>query len=151
MAEATALAFAGFLLVAAVTDLRALRIPNALVALGLAVAVARLLLTPAPLWPHLGLGLVAFAVTFALFAANLIGGGDAKLFPVAVLWFGPVTTPPFLLVLSLAAAAFALVLVAARLVLAAIDRRPERWPLVLRRGGGVPLAVPTLSAALPFL
>lgn len=37
---------------------------------------------------HLGAGLVVFAITYALFHFNLIGGGDSKLLSVYALWVG---------------------------------------------------------------
>jgi len=151
VAELARWAFVAFLVAAAVGDLRRLRIPNPLIAFGLAVAAAFLVAADARLWPHLAVGGAAFAVTFALFAANLIGGGDAKLFPVVALWCGPETIREFLLLLSVTAALFAIALVVVRWALARIDAHPQRWPVALRRGAGVPLAVPTLPAALPFL
>ncbi|NBC97289.1 MAG: peptidase [Deinococcus-Thermus bacterium] len=144
-------AFLAFLVVAAASDLATLRIPNPLIVAGLALCLVRLAATPMPLGPHLAVGGVAFAITFALFAANLIGGGDAKLFPVTVLWFGPEQTPDFLLLLSVLAAGFALVLVLSRRLLPAVDGAPGERPAVLRLGAGVPLAVPTLPAAALFL
>ncbi len=140
-------AFMAFLLVATFTDLRALRIPNWLILVGLAIAGLRLAAAPALLGPHLLVGVVVFALSFGLFALNLIGGGDAKLFPVAGLWFGPSATPDFFLLMSLVAAPFALALFGLRVLLARVDARRERWPLILRRGAGVPLAVPSFAAA----
>lgn len=144
-------AFLAFLVVAAASDLATLRIPNPLIVAGLALCLVRLAATPVPLAPHLAVGGVAFAITFALFAANLIGGGDAKLFPVTLVWVGPDAAPAFLLMLSLLAAGFALVLLLARRLLPAVAAGVDRRPVVLRRGAGVPLAVPTLPAAALFL
>jgi prepilin peptidase CpaA len=62
-------------------DLKHLRIPNALVLAVLAVfLVAGLWGLPLEtfLW-HLGAGVVVLAAGFALFAAGLVGGGDAKM------------------------------------------------------------------------
>jgi prepilin peptidase CpaA len=151
MEEAARLAFLGFLLMAAASDVARLRIPNGLIVLGLVIACTFLLATPAPWLPHLAVGGVAFGVTFALFAMNLIGGGDAKLFPVVALWCGPEATRDFLLVLAVLAPLFALTLVAARGLVRLRERPAERLPPVLRRGAGVPLAVPTLPAAALFL
>lgn len=43
-------------------------------------------------WPVLGMHLLAgvavFAACFALFAANVMGGGDAKVLTAAAVWFG---------------------------------------------------------------
>jgi prepilin peptidase CpaA len=44
---------------------------------------------------------VALLISFALFAAGLIGGGDAKLATVTTLWLGADNAFPYLLLLSL--------------------------------------------------
>ncbi len=143
-------AFWVLLVAAAVTDLRWLRIPNPLVLAGLVLAVLRLVLEPIDPWAHLLAGAVVFALTLPLFAFDLMGGGDAKLFPVLGLWLGPATLEFFVLA-SIAAGALALVLVLARLALAWSGRPQEHfWP-AFRRGGGVPLAVPLLPAAWVFV
>ena len=73
-------------------DLASFTIPNFLTAALLAVFVAvragrgpRAL--PAIGW-HLLAGLVGLVLGFALFVLGYIGGGDAKLFAVTVLWLG---------------------------------------------------------------
>lgn len=79
------------LAIAAITDLFTMTIPNRVSALVLGAFVVL-----APLvglaWPDIGMSLVAglavFAVCFALFALNVMGGGDAKLLTVAAVWFG---------------------------------------------------------------
>jgi prepilin peptidase CpaA len=144
-------AFLGGVVVAALTDLRALRIPNALVLACLGLALLRLALEPALLGPHLAVGGIAFALTLALFARNLMGGGDAKLLPVVALWLGPQAILDFLVLLAVLAGGIALMLVLARLGLAAVDGARERWPLVLRRGEGLPLAAAIAPAAALLL
>jgi prepilin peptidase CpaA len=77
--------------VAAVSDLFTMTIPNMV---SLAAAVAFLILAPLSGldWFAIGTGLVAasavFAVCFALFAFNVMGGGDAKLLTATAMWFG---------------------------------------------------------------
>lgn len=76
---------------AAVSDLCTMKIPNTLPA---ALIVGFLVF--APLlglgWQETGMALVAslavFVVCFSLFAANVMGGGDAKLLTAAACWFG---------------------------------------------------------------
>ncbi|MFW5679278.1 MAG: prepilin peptidase [Pseudomonadota bacterium] len=139
-------AFLLVLLAAAITDLRWLRIPNGLVLAALGLALTALVLTPAGWQGRLLAGGLVFAVTVPLFAFNLMGGGDAKLFPVLGLWLGGAAFDFFLLT-SLLAAAFALLLVVVRRLVAAAGADPVRlWP-VLQREEGVPLAVPALPAA----
>lgn len=79
------------LAVAAVSDLFTMTIPNKIPA---ALLLAFLVLAPLVGlgWPDIGMslvaGLIVFAVCFSLFAANVMGGGDAKLLTAAACWFG---------------------------------------------------------------
>jgi prepilin peptidase CpaA len=79
------------LLLAAISDLRTMTIPNRL-CLFLAVAffpAALLAGLSADQWMScVGMGLAGFAVGIALFACRLMGGGDAKLIAAASLWIG---------------------------------------------------------------
>ncbi|MDK4740955.1 prepilin peptidase [Rhizobium sp. CNPSo 3464] len=92
MLEATTLLiFPLCLAVAAFSDLFTMTIPNrvSLVLLGSFIVLAPLLgLT----WPDIGMhfagAAIVFSVCFALFALNVMGGGDAKLLAVSALWFG---------------------------------------------------------------
>jgi prepilin peptidase CpaA len=38
---------------------------------------------------HIGVGVACLVVTFGMFAAGWMGGGDAKLMAASALWFGP--------------------------------------------------------------
>ncbi|HEV7233508.1 MAG TPA: prepilin peptidase [Sphingorhabdus sp.] len=88
-ATVTAVIWVAILVGAAISDLRAFRIPNIF-------AVGLLLLFPVhyafagfspALWPHLFHFVLALAVGMALFARGWVGGGDAKLYAAAALWF----------------------------------------------------------------
>lgn len=76
---------------AACTDLFTMTIPNRVSAI-----ILGSFLVVAPFsglgWQEIGMSLVAaaavFAVCFALFAVNVMGGGDAKLLTAASVWFG---------------------------------------------------------------
>lgn len=76
--------------VALASDVRANRIPNALIGVGLVLAFA---LQAASGWEALGSSLLgaalAFVIAFPLFALGAIGGGDAKLFMVVGAFMGP--------------------------------------------------------------
>ena len=80
------LALAGF------TDLFSMTIPNRIPAILLG---SFLLISPftglglQEIGFHLAMGVATFAVCFALFAFNAMGGGDAKLLTAAAVWFGP--------------------------------------------------------------
>lgn len=89
---------------AAFTDLRMMRIPNTLVllALGLFVLTLPFLFhdTHEMLWRTLA-GVATFVVCFALFALRVFGGGDAKLFPVIMLFVPTSLWSEFLMTFSL--------------------------------------------------
>jgi len=140
------LAFAAAMLIAAGCDIAWRRLPNWLTAgvalgylpwawavgigwTGIAVAVA--------------VGAVVLGVGFGLFAAGVIGGGDAKLAAAVALWIG--LSPGFIfelirffLVMSLAGGILAVIVLAGR---ALAPGRPQR-PL--------PYGVAIAAAALDF-
>ncbi|QRM53782.1 prepilin peptidase [Sinorhizobium sp. BG8] len=79
------------LAIAALSDMFTMTIPNRVSAILLASFVlvapmAGLGLTEIGL--HLAAGFLVFAVCFALFAMNVMGGGDAKLLTASAVWFG---------------------------------------------------------------
>ncbi|NKN35328.1 peptidase [Agrobacterium sp. a22-2] len=79
------------LTLAAFTDFLEMTIPNRIpvVLLGaFAIAAPLAGLGVTDIGFHLLAGLVVFAVCFALFAFNVMGGGDAKLLTAAAVWFG---------------------------------------------------------------
>jgi prepilin peptidase CpaA len=67
---------------------------------------------------HLVAGAIALAIGFGLFALGHIGGGDAKLFAVVVLWLGLRDLLPYALLASVLGGALALSLIILR-----------QWPL----------------------
>ena len=79
------------LALAAISDLATMTIPNRV---PVALLASFLILAPfsGVAWPEIGMSLVAglavFGVCFALFALNVMGGGDAKLLTAAAIWFG---------------------------------------------------------------
>jgi len=110
------LAFATLLLWAAGEDVRRLIIPN-----WISLAIAGLyplhvLLGPAAVdWlSAAGLAALTLAVGFALFAANLVGGGDVKLMAAVALWAGPSDFPLLITVTAVAGGVVALALLLSR-------------------------------------
>ena len=101
------------LIIAAMGDVMALRIPNWLTLATAALFFPMALLTGMPL-PEFGLhilaGLMLFAVGFVFFQFGVFGGGDAKLMAAAGLWFGTSQTLPFLFATALAGGALAFVI-----------------------------------------
>jgi prepilin peptidase CpaA len=86
---AIAIGLTGVLAVAAVSDVRDRRIPNwtVLACLGLFVGWAVVHPLSWDLWA-LAAGLIAFAASFALYSAGLVGAGDSKLFAAVALFAG---------------------------------------------------------------
>ena len=98
------------LLGAAISDIRRYLIPNRYPA---AIVVAYFIYaTSQPfdqtLW-SLAAGAVAFVLCAILFAAGIIGGGDAKLLAATTLWAGPSLAPLFLMCTVLAGGLLALI------------------------------------------
>lgn len=79
------------LAVAALSDLVTMTIPNRV---SLILVISFLIIAPLTgmaipvIGMHLAAGLAVFCGCFALFALNVMGGGDAKLLSAAALWFG---------------------------------------------------------------
>ncbi len=106
MADSVALiAFAcaaGLLIVAAVTDATRFQIPNwVCAALAIAFVPAAISSAGMAFWPGLLVGLGLFVAGYALFAAKLVGGGDAKLISAVALWAGPALIFDFVLITAL--------------------------------------------------
>lgn len=79
------------LAVAACSDFLTMLIPNRVSAILLISFIVVAPLTGLGLQEiamHFAAGLVVFSVCFALFAFNLMGGGDAKLLTASAVWFG---------------------------------------------------------------
>ncbi|MGY5804332.1 A24 family peptidase [Rhizobium sp. LEGMi12c] len=88
---ATLLIFPLCMSIAAISDLLTMTIPNRV---SLVLALAFLVLAPVFGLPFVEIGMhfvgaiAVFLACFALFALNVMGGGDAKLLAAATLWFG---------------------------------------------------------------
>jgi prepilin peptidase CpaA len=86
------LVFPFAMIYAAMSDLVSMTIANRIsLALVVAFPLAALVVgMPAGIIGlHFAVGLGCLAVTFGMFAAGWMGGGDAKLMAATVLWFGP--------------------------------------------------------------
>ncbi|MGV1764215.1 A24 family peptidase [Rhizobium rhizogenes] len=88
---ATLLIFPLCLSVAAISDLLTMTIPNrvSLVLLGAFIVLAPFIgLTLPEIGMHAAGAAIVFCACFALFALNVMGGGDAKLLAASAIWFG---------------------------------------------------------------
>ncbi len=149
------------LVMAAVSDLYSLRIPNWLTgALLLAFPVMALLVGHDVAWmSHLLAGLCVFAVCAVMFALQWMGGGDVKLLAATAVWIGLGQLLPFLTLVAIVGGVFALILVILRhhvmqaTFLATLRRLPsfaqEKMPIPY----GVPIAVAgiIMGPSLPLM
>jgi len=88
-------------------------------------------------------------VAFIFFALGWIGGGDAKLTAVTVLWFGAAHTLTYLVYMALLGAAFTLAILLFRSLTLPAWLLDKSWIARLHsRGGGVPYGVALALAAL---
>jgi prepilin peptidase CpaA len=106
------------LAIACYTDLRSLRIPNAVpiavAGLFLPFAIATEMGVNEVLW-HLAAGAAVLAAGFAVFAIGLrFGGGDIKLLSALALWCGFSNFLPFFVAMSFAGGALAALVFLAR-------------------------------------
>lgn len=113
--EILLIVLAVLLVVAAVIDVRTFTISNRLNAAVALLAPLYWFSIALPLWPdvaiQLALGLGVFILLAAAFYAGMMGGGDVKLAGALALWFSPVSTIKFLVLMSLAGGVLTLVVV----------------------------------------
>jgi len=97
---------------------------------------------------HLGVGLICLAVTFGLFAAGWIGGGDAKLMAVTAMWFGPsADLIEYLLLGSIFGGFLTLGLLLSRVVFAPVTG-VDFIDRLLQRDTGIPYGIALGAAGL---
>lgn len=105
------------LLTAAYSDTRSFRIPNLLPAILLVLFAVHHGFAgySAALWPNLAHFALALVIGMVLFARRWIGGGDAKLYAAAALWFNWSGAVTLLLMTTLAGLFLAMVYVTLRM------------------------------------
>jgi prepilin peptidase CpaA len=136
-------------------DLASYTIPNflsmALLALFVLFAVVSGM-APGEAGTHALAGLVGLAMGFALFAFGLIGGGDAKLFAVIVLWLGFGDLLDFVLMTSVFGGALTIVLIGLRNLPIPVSLSGQSWLLRLHDAqSGIPYGVALAAGALVIL
>jgi prepilin peptidase CpaA len=139
---------------AIISDMRSWRIPNWISLSLFALFVGHVLVTgrTADLPGHIVVAGIVLAVTFALFARNIIGGGDAKLLPALAFWAGPEHIGLLLIYIALGGGAIALALLALKAGVRAapdLEHHPLlAMPMSWLRAGCLPYALPMGCAAL---
>ena len=104
------------LVIAAVIDVRTFTISNRLNAFIALLAPLFWWSTGLPFWPdaaiQVGVAIIVFVVLAGAFYAGMMGGGDVKLAAAIALWFSPVSTLTFLILMSIGGGVLTLVVVA---------------------------------------
>lgn len=155
VAWAAILLFSGAMVYAGVKDVTTMTISNRLVLL---LAVSYFVLAPAAgisfniILASMVVAAVAFLVTFSLFACGWIGGGDAKLIPVVMLWLGHNLAFDFALYASGAGAVLTLTILQLRNLPLPVRLQRAEWSRRLhRRDIGIPYGLALALAALWLL
>ena len=144
------------LVMAGVSDLRSLRIPNWLTgAFALAFPLTALLFGGGAVdWvSHIAAGAAVFVGAAILFALRLMGGGDVKLMAAVALWIGLGALLPFLLLTAVIGGGLAalVLLLRAPVVQAALARVVPKLAEIVCRKMPVPYGVPIAIAGILML
>ncbi|MFK8253463.1 A24 family peptidase [Ancylobacter terrae] len=144
--------FPALMAYAAASDLLTMTIAN-WISLALVAgffAVALLVGMPiAEIGLHLAAGLVVLAVTFSMFAAGWIGGGDAKLAAATALWLGFGQLADYLLIAAILGGALTLALLMVRRYALPLTLAKQEWAARLHAPTtGIPYGIALAAAAL---
>jgi prepilin peptidase CpaA len=144
-------AFAGLLIYAACSDIARMIIPNWVsVALSAAFPVAALAagMPLGEIGMHVLFGAAVLAVGFFLFAANIFGGGDAKVLAAAAVWTGFGAFWPFIFWTVAAGGIMAIALLAARQFVKQAETNPPFVNHLLQKQNGIPYGVAIMCGGL---
>jgi len=147
--------FAGMMTYAGIKDVATMTISNRLV---VALLASFVVLAPAAgmeiatISSSIFVASGVLACTFVLFSLGWIGGGDAKLLPVAVLWVGPELSLQFVLYASVIGAALTLALLQFRKMPLPVVLEKNAWSKRLHAPEtGIPYGAAMAPAALLLL
>jgi prepilin peptidase CpaA len=140
------LVFGGFMIWAAVGDVRSFTITNKL---NTAIATAFLLLAlpmgmaVPEIFSHIKVGLITIIISLALFYVGVYGGGDAKMTGAVALWLGPAPMMPFIFVTAIAGGLLVFILIISRRLAMrfGLPQSPKWARRMLRKRSGVPYGV----------
>lgn len=138
--------FAGFMVWAAIGDVRSFTITNKL---NLLIAISFLVLAlPMGLtWPtffdHIKVGVIGCGIAMAMFYIGIFGGGDAKMTGAIALWLGNAPMIPFIFYTALAGGALGVILIVGRRLAKhyGLPKSPKWARRILRKGSAVPYGV----------
>jgi prepilin peptidase CpaA len=98
---------------------------------------------------HIATGFAVLAVTFAMFAAGWIGGGDAKLAAATAVWVGPLGLVDYLILASLFGGGLTLAIVWWRSEPLPLFAASWQWASRLHHAGaGIPYGIALAAAGL---
>ncbi|MBA2126638.1 peptidase [Hyphomicrobium methylovorum] len=137
---------------AAANDLFTMKIPNRISAALILAFLAVAALTQMPLdvfGLHVAGAFCVLALTFALFAMNYLGGGDAKLMAAGALWMGSAYIVEYVASVTIFGGVLCLFLLAYRRMVPAEALGFPGWALRLNKEGGpVPYGIAIAAAGL---
>jgi prepilin peptidase CpaA len=143
--------FAGLLIYAACSDIARMIIPNWVsIAMSVAFPPAALAMGM-PLTEvgmHVLFGAAVLAVGFFLFAANIFGGGDAKLLAATAVWTGFNAFLPFIFWTAIGGGVLALLLLASRQFVKQTETNPPFVNHLLQKQNGIPYGVAIMFGGL---
>lgn len=152
IASALLLAFPVCMAFAAANDLFTMTIPNKISLALIAAFVVAAIYAALPvdqIVMHAGIGVAALVVGFALFAFNLVGGGDAKLLAAGALWMGADYAIPFIAYMTIFGGVLSVVILAYRRFVPASSLALPGWAMRLHtNGGGIPYGIAIAAAGL---
>jgi len=144
--------FPAMMAFAASSDLFTMTIANRvslILVAGFAVLAPLTGMSAAEMASHAAAAAAVLAVVFVLFTCGWIGGGDAKLAAVTVLWLGFAHLADYLLYASLFGGALTFMIIQFRAVPLPQPLVGREWAERLHRGdGGVPYGIALAAAAL---
>ena len=137
-----AFAAMALLIIAAYSDIRTFRIPNALAIGVAALGVARLVLLGDPISAIYAVGMLVlvFIIGFLLFSRGLIGGGDVKLLMATILLIRYRDFFEFFVLMSVFGALISLVIAVLRIVPLFLGPRVATTPVVVPYGVAIAAA-----------
>lgn len=148
--------FLCLVVVAMISDARDFLIPNWVSVAIVVLFIARAgMVATLPIWPHVLVALLVFAVTYGLFLARWFGGGDVKLLSAVSLWAGPVDIVALLAVMGASGAALGCAILWVRRNIGPQGKlQPSKYGLLGRwvaRGAcpyGIPIGLGALAVSL---